>query len=82
MVILIETRRTDIQPVADLLDPLLSRVFEHRLSPVEMRFWDESVFGHRDVGAIRFNGPDALRRIIWSPDELGVARGSSPGRST
>ena len=73
MATLIETRRTDIQSVADLLDPLLSRVFDTDL-PVEVRFWDESVFGHRDVGAVRFNGPDALRRIIWSPDELGVAR--------
>jgi cyclopropane-fatty-acyl-phospholipid synthase len=73
MATLIETRRTDIQSVADLLDPLLSRLFDTDL-PVEVRFWDESVFGHHDVGTIRFNGPDALRRIIWSPDELGVAR--------
>ena len=73
MATLIETSRTDTQSVADLLDPLLSRVFDADLR-VEVRFWDGSGFGHDAVGVVCLNGPDALRRIIWSPDELGVAR--------
>ena len=73
MATLIETSRTDTRSVAELLDPLLGRVFDADL-PVEIRFWDGSAFGRNAVGLLRINGPDALRRIIWSPDELGVAR--------
>ena len=73
MATLIETPRAGTRPLAEALEPLLCRVF-HTDLPVEMRFWDDSVFGHLDVGSVQFNGPDALRRIVWSPDELGVAR--------
>jgi len=73
MTTFIETRQPDTTSVAAALETLLSRVFDADL-PVEVRFWDDSTFGHHDVGSVRFNGPDALRRIIWSPDELGVAR--------
>ena len=78
MATLIETGRTDAKSVAELLGPLLSRVFEADL-PVEVRFWDGSAFGHDAVGMVRFNSADALRRIVWSPDELGVARGFVAG---
>lgn len=42
---------------------------------VEFEFWDGSRLGRPDgPGRLRVNSPDALRRIVWSPDELGFAR--------
>lgn len=55
------------------LEPLLSKIFGTP-PPVQFEFWDGSSFGRADVGQLRVRGPDALRRMIWSPDELGVAR--------
>jgi cyclopropane-fatty-acyl-phospholipid synthase len=44
-------------------------------SPVQFRFWDGSVLGDRNgPGSVVFHSPDALRRILWSPNELGLAR--------
>jgi cyclopropane-fatty-acyl-phospholipid synthase len=59
--------------VADELAPLLGRIFGNGLA-VELRFWDGSTYGCCTVGVVRFNRPEALRRIVWSPDELGLAR--------
>ena len=66
-------RRTDDRTVADTLEPLLARVFGHGLD-VEVRFWDGSAYGRPDVGTVHMKRPEALRRIVWSPDELGPAR--------
>ena len=42
---------------------------------MEIEFWDGSTIGRRDgPGRLRINSIDAVRRIIWSPDELGLAR--------
>jgi len=59
--------------VADQLEPLLTTLFEEP-PPVEFEFWDGSTFGERRRGQIRFRSPDVLRRILWSPDELGISR--------
>ncbi len=73
MATLMESARTGEPRVADELEPLLDRVFDD--SPaVELRFWDGSAYGRPDVGVVRLNRPEALRRIVWSPDELGLAR--------
>ena len=38
-------------------------------------FWDGSTIGPDDgPGQLVFNSPDALRRIMWAPGELGFAR--------
>jgi len=43
--------------------------------PVRLRFWDGSQLGSDDcVGTIDVHTPDALRRIVWAPGELGLAR--------
>ncbi len=43
-------------------------------APVRFEFWDGSVIGAADpVGTVRVRSADALRRILWSPGELGVA---------
>jgi cyclopropane-fatty-acyl-phospholipid synthase len=59
--------------VSQLLVPLLDKLFDERL-PVMFEFWDASTYGRETVGRLRFTSPDALRSVLWSPDELGVAR--------
>jgi len=44
-------------------------------APVRVTFWDGSAHGPEDaVGTLAIHTPDALRRIVWAPGELGVAR--------
>jgi cyclopropane-fatty-acyl-phospholipid synthase len=46
-----------------------------RDSRVQFRFWDGSTLGPDDpVGVVRLHSPDALRRILWAPGELGLSR--------
>ena len=73
MVTLMDPTRTGDGTVAETLEPLLCRILGDDV-PVEMRFWDGSSYGHDGVGVVTFTCPEALRRIVWSPDELGVAR--------
>ena len=61
------------EAVAEILRPTLEVVFAD--PAVEIEFWDWSSVGYCDgPGRIRVNSIDALRRILWSPDELGLAR--------
>jgi cyclopropane-fatty-acyl-phospholipid synthase len=59
---------------AQALAPLVHAVLGESL-PVEVRFWDGSHLGTTDGPAtIVMRSPDALRRILWSPNEVGFAR--------
>lgn len=43
--------------------------------PVRVELWDGSGFGPADgAGTLRVRTADAVRRILWAPGELGVAR--------
>lgn len=43
--------------------------------PVRIEFWDRSGLGPTDgPGTLRLRSPNALRRILWAPGEIGVAR--------
>ncbi|MEM9041054.1 MAG: cyclopropane-fatty-acyl-phospholipid synthase family protein [Actinomycetota bacterium] len=68
-------RRTGVDgPVVEVLGPVIERALGGG-APVEMRFWDGSAMGPSDsVGRIEFRSPDAVRRIVWAPGELGFAR--------
>ena len=60
--------------VADTLAPLLELVFSGP-PPVRFDAWDGSGIGPADAPAtLRLRSPDALRRMLWSPDELGLGR--------
>ncbi len=59
--------------LADTFEPLLTKIFSGS-PPIVIEFWDESRIGDEGPGELRFNRPEGLRRILWSPDELGVAR--------
>ena len=56
----------------------LSRLVRNLLGgqvPVRFELWDGSAIGPENgVGTIHVRSPDALRRILWAPGELGVGR--------
>ncbi len=60
--------------VAAALAPLI-RSLTGSTAPVRFGFWDGSALGPTDgIGTVRIRSVDALRRILWAPGELGVAR--------
>lgn len=59
--------------VAHFLAPLAERFFNGEL-PVRLRAWDGSEAGPADAPTLVLRRPEALRRILASPGELGVAR--------
>ena len=59
--------------VADELGEMFAALFGGG-PPVPIEFWDGSVVGAGGPGRVVIRRPDALRRIVWSPDELGIAR--------
>jgi cyclopropane-fatty-acyl-phospholipid synthase len=61
---------TQKQGVAQVIADLLK---DHDL-PVRLRCWDGSEAGPPDRPVAVIRGPQALRRILWRPGELGLAR--------
>ena len=62
------------RPVADELRATV-RALLGTDPPVAVRFWDDSQIGADDPDAVVIvRSPTALRRILWAPNELGVAR--------
>jgi cyclopropane-fatty-acyl-phospholipid synthase len=64
--------------VAEILAPLLAAVLGEDCR-VRIEFWDGSALGPAPgdptaPGTLRVLSPDAVRRILWSPNELGLAR--------
>ncbi len=60
--------------VADALEPLVTALVGSGV-PVRFAFWDGSGLGSREpVGTLEIRSPDALRRMLWAPGELGLAR--------
>jgi cyclopropane-fatty-acyl-phospholipid synthase len=44
-------------------------------APVRFAFWDGSSLGPAEVvGTLAVHSPDAIRRMVWAPGELGIAR--------
>jgi cyclopropane-fatty-acyl-phospholipid synthase len=65
---------SDPGTVAHALRPLLTSVLGHRL-PVLVELWDGSTIGPLQApGVLRVRSRDALRRLLWAPDELGLSR--------
>jgi cyclopropane-fatty-acyl-phospholipid synthase len=42
--------------------------------PVRLQLWDGSVAGPEDAPLVVLRSPDALRRLLWHPGELGAAQ--------
>ncbi len=65
---------SETRSVADIMRPAIDVLIDGT-PPVRIEFWDGSALGADDgPGTIRMNTPDALRRIVWAPDELGFGR--------
>ncbi len=74
---------TDVQSgsvAAETLAPLL-RAMLGGVPPVRIEFWDGSVIesdgppGRGGApGTLRVNSPDAIRRLLWMPNQLGLGR--------
>ena len=63
-----------LETVAAVFAPVIAALVDPK-APIRFGFWDGSAVGPDDaVGTLRFLSPDALRRIVWAPGELGVAR--------
>ncbi len=68
--------------VAAIAAPLLTALVDPG-APVRFEFWDGSAVGPTEpVGTLRIHSRDALRRILWSPGELGLARAFVAGDLT
>jgi cyclopropane-fatty-acyl-phospholipid synthase len=63
-----------VDGVAAAMKPLLDAVFGVDL-PLRLEFWDASAMtSPAPVATLRFKSPDAIRRLLWMPNELGLAR--------
>jgi cyclopropane-fatty-acyl-phospholipid synthase len=68
--------------VAAALSPLIGALVGMD-APVRFEFWDGSAIGPAEgAGTINLRSADALRRILWAPVELGVARAFVAGDLT
>ncbi|GAB3853453.1 cyclopropane-fatty-acyl-phospholipid synthase family protein [Nocardioides maradonensis] len=60
---------TDLAPrLAHVVSPLVEEL------PVRLRAWDGSEAGPTDAPLVELRSPQALRRLLWSPGELGAAQ--------
>jgi cyclopropane-fatty-acyl-phospholipid synthase len=59
--------------VAAAAAPLLSHFFGGP-PPVRVEFWDGSTLGPGGGDTLQVRSPDAVRRLLWAPGELGLAR--------
>jgi cyclopropane-fatty-acyl-phospholipid synthase len=59
--------------VAAALEPLVKSIF-HGSIPIRIEMWDGSSLGPETDTLIRLQSPMALRRLMWAPGELGLAR--------
>jgi cyclopropane-fatty-acyl-phospholipid synthase len=60
-------------PVAERLTLLLRDFFGGEL-PIRLRAWDGSEAGPHDAPVVVLRSRRALRRLVWQPDELGLAQ--------
>ena len=65
--------RTAKPSVAAELEPILSLLFGGAV-PLRIRAWDGSEVGPPDGPVMVLRHRRALRRLVWSPDEVGIAR--------
>src|SRR5690348_9938689 len=65
---------TDTPTVADRLAGALAVVLGVDRLPVRLRAWDGSSAGPADAPEVVVRSPQAVRRLLWAPGELGLAR--------
>jgi cyclopropane-fatty-acyl-phospholipid synthase len=61
-------------PAADTLAPIVHALLGEP-PPLRIELWDGTALGPTNgAGTLRFTSPDAIRRLLWSPNDLGLAR--------
>jgi cyclopropane-fatty-acyl-phospholipid synthase len=62
-------------PIAAAMRPVIEGSFGDRI-PIRFQFWDGSTLRppDRTVATLEFKSPDAIRRLLWMPNELGLGR--------
>src|SRR4051812_9287075 len=66
-------------PVAVRVADVLGTVLEVDELPIRLRAWDGSIAGPEAAPVVTVRSPRALRRLVWAPGELGLARGYVAG---
>ncbi len=61
------------ETVAQMVKPVVTALLNDA-GPVNIRFWDGSFLGVPEENVIVVKSPEALRRILWAPGELGLGR--------
>ncbi|MCM3487655.1 SAM-dependent methyltransferase, partial [Kocuria rosea] len=69
-------RTTEVAP--RLAETLSTALGAHQL-PVRVRGWDGSESGPPDAPVIEVRSRQAVRRILWSPGQLGLGRAYAAG---
>ena len=64
---------TPVTPVAPALADAVAPFVGGDL-PVRLHAWDGSVAGPTDAPVVELRSPDAVRRLLWHPGELGAAQ--------
>ena len=60
--------------VAEVMRPVVDAALGAAI-PLRFEFWDGSELSPaHSVGTLRFRSPDAIRRLLWKPNELGLGR--------
>ena len=60
--------------MAERMAPLFAQLFDQEI-PARFVFWDWSAVGREDSpGTVVLRSARVLTRLVWSPDELGIAR--------
>lgn len=60
--------------VATAMKPLVEGLLGAAI-PLRLEFWDGSTLNPAEtVATLRFKSPDAIRRLMWMPNELGLGR--------
>ena len=65
---------TETQTVADRLAGALAVVLGVDRLPVRIRAWDDTTAGPEGAPEVVVRSPQAVRRLVWAPGELGLAR--------
>jgi cyclopropane-fatty-acyl-phospholipid synthase len=62
-------------PIAAAMRPVIEGSFGAAI-PICFQFWDGSSLNppDRTVATLEFRSPDAIRRLLWMPNELGLGR--------
>ena len=61
------------ESVSQLIAPLVTALTGDS-GTIPIRFWDGSTLGPSSAGTIVIKSPEALRRLVWAPGELGLGR--------